>query len=153
MTYQREFTTRLSVAVVGVGNHSYRNVLPCLHHLPVKLVAVCDVNAELAERTAAEFGCKAYASAEEMYASEQLDAVFLCVSPAHHPALAIQAFEAGVHVWMEKPAAMRAYEVEEMLDKRNGFVAVVGFNKAFMPSTVKAIEIASSAEHGNLRSM
>ena len=153
MTYQREFTTRLNVAVIGVGNHSYRNILPCLHHLPVKLVAVCDVNAALAERTAAQFGCKAYASAEAMYASEQLDAVFLCVSAAHHPALAIQAFEAGVHVWMEKPVAMRAYEVEEMLAKRRGLVAVVGFKKAFMPSTAKAIEIAASREFGGLRSM
>src|SRR5690606_12575715 len=94
-----------------------------------------------------------YASAEEMYASEQLDAVFLCVSPAHHPALAKQAFEAGVHVWMEKPAAMRAYEVEELLEKRGDLVAVVGFKKAFMPSTAKAIEIVNSAEYGNLKSM
>lgn len=153
MTYQREFAARLNVAVVGAGNHSYRNILPCLHHLPVKLVAVCDVNAELAERTAAQFGCKAYASAEAMYASERLDAVFLCVSPAHHPALAIQAFEAGVHVWMEKPAAMRAREVEEMIDKRGERVAVVGFKKAFMPSTAKAIEIVASESYGGLRSM
>ena len=34
MSYQREFEERLNVAVVGVGSHGYRNVLPTLTFLP-----------------------------------------------------------------------------------------------------------------------
>ncbi|TBL76524.1 Gfo/Idh/MocA family protein [Paenibacillus thalictri] len=153
MTYQREFAKRLSVAVIGVGNHAYRNILPCLHHLPVKLKAVCDINEDLARVTAEQFGCKAYTSTAELYEREQLDAIFLCVSPKLHPQLAIEAFEAGLHVWMEKPVSLRAHEVERMIDMRNGFVAIVGFKKAFMPSTEKAIEIVQSEQYGNLQSM
>ena len=37
MSYQREFEQRLNVAVVGVGSHGYRNILPALHYLPVRL--------------------------------------------------------------------------------------------------------------------
>lgn len=153
MTYQREFTKRLNVGVIGIGNHCYRNVLPCLHHLPVKLQAVCDINEELAKVTADQFGCRSYVSAAEMYEQEQLDAVFICVSPKMHPKLAMQAFEAGVHVWMEKPVSLRAYEVEEMIEKRQDLVAVCGFKKAFMPSTDKAIEIVNSDEYGKMTSM
>jgi predicted dehydrogenase len=51
---------------------------------------------------------------------------------------------------MEKPVAMRAYEVEEMIEKRNGLTTVVGFKKAFMPSTVKAVEIAHSEQYDRL---
>lgn len=154
MTYQRDFKERLKVGVVGIGSHSYRNVLPAMTHLPVELVALCDVNAELLARTAPQFGVtRTYTSAAAMYAAEKLDAVFICVSPRLHPQLAIEAFDAGVHVWLEKPPAMRASEIEAMIARRGDRAAVVGFKKVFMPATRKAREIIGSPEFGTLRSM
>ena len=44
MSYQRDFEKRLNIAVVGVGSHGYRNVLPTLTFLPIHLKAFCDVN-------------------------------------------------------------------------------------------------------------
>jgi predicted dehydrogenase len=88
-----------------------------------------------------------------MYQNEELDAVFLSVSPQLHPELACEAFDAGLHVWMEKPPAMRASEVEEMIRHRKDRVAVVGFKKAFMPSTEKVIEIFSTEGYGPLKSI
>jgi predicted dehydrogenase len=153
MTYQREFERVLNVALIGVGDHSYRNILPTLHYLPIRLQAVCDLNEELGRVTAAQFGCRAYTHTKDMYEKESLDAVFLCVSPKLHPQLAIEAFKAGLHVWMEKPVAMRSSEVEEMIAHRNNLIATIGFKKAFMPSTEKAIEIVQSAEYGGLQSI
>ena len=96
MSYQREFERRLNVGVVGVGSHAYRNILPTLHFLPVRLVALCDLNLDLARRTAAEYGVAAcYTSAAEMYRHENLDAVFLCVSARHHPQLACEGARCG----------------------------------------------------------
>jgi predicted dehydrogenase len=153
MTYQREFDRKLEVAIVGAGSHAYRNLLPAMNFLPVTLRAVCDVNRALAEATARQYGAKAYDAAADMYRHERLDAVFLCVSPLHHPGLACQAFDAGLHVWMEKPPARRVSEVSEMIRRRKDRIAVVGFKKAFMPATQKAIEIFASPSHGPLRSM
>ncbi|MBC8039065.1 MAG: Gfo/Idh/MocA family oxidoreductase, partial [Opitutaceae bacterium] len=83
MSYQRDFPQRLRVAVIGVGSHSYRNILPTLHHLPVKLVALCDLNLDLVRRTASEYGVAGcYTDTASMYAAEKLDAVFICVGPA-----------------------------------------------------------------------
>jgi predicted dehydrogenase len=154
MTYQRDFNKRLKVGMVGVGSHAYRNLLPALNYLPVTLQAVCDRNLALAEATARQYGVPAYyESTAEMYRRERLDAVFLCVSPLQHPALACEAFDAGVHVWMEKPPARRASEVVEMIRRRKDRIAVVGFKKAFMPSTQKAIEVFSDSTYGPLRSI
>ena len=154
MSYQREFERRLNVAVVGVGSHGYRNVLPTLHYLPVRLRALCDRNLELARRTAAEYGAPAcYASPAEMYRNEELDAVFLCVGARLHPELACEALAAGLHVWMEKPAATRAAEVEAIMAQRRDRVVVVGLKKAFLPATRKVIEIMASAECGPLQGM
>lgn len=154
MSYQREFEKRLDVGIVGVGSHAYRNLLPALNFLPVTLRAVCDRDRRLAEITAAQYGAKGcYGNSAEMYRNERLDAVFLSVSPLLHPELACEAFDAGVHVWMEKPPARRASEVEEMIRRRQDRIAVVGFKKAFMPATQKAIEIFSSAAYAPLRSI
>ena len=154
MSYQREFEQRLNIGVVGVGSHAYRNILPTLHYLPVRLKAFCDRDLELAQRTAGEYGVTAcYASAAEMYRNEELDAVFLCVSARLHPELACEALDAGVHVWMEKPAAVRASEVETMIEHRGDRVVVVGLKKAFLPATRKVIEIMTTAEGGPLEGM
>ena len=154
MSYQREFQQRLKVAVVGMGSHGYRNILPTLHYLPVRLTALCDRDLALAQRTAGEYGVQAcYASAAEMYRHEELDAVFLCVSARRHPELACEALAAGLHVWMEKPAAVRASEVETMLGQRGDRVVVVGLKKAFLPATHKVIEIMAMDECGPLQGM
>ena len=154
MSYQRDFTKRLKVGIVGVGSHAYRNLLPTMNYLPVELRAVCDKNAQLAKATATQYGAKHhYIDASEMYRNENLDAVFLCVSPVLHPTLAIEALDAGLHVWMEKPPARRVSEVEEMIRHRKDKTVVVGFKKAFMPSTQKAIEIFSRDEFKPLRSI
>lgn len=154
MSYQREFAKKLRVAIVGIGSHAYRNLLPALNYLPVELVAICNrSNLAMAEATAAQYGCRSYQSTAEMYQKENLDAVFLCTSPTAYPKMAIEAFAAGLHVWMEKPAAMHTEEVLQMIEQRKNKVALVGYKKAFMPATRKAIEIASSPQYGGLQSM
>ena len=154
MSYQREFEKRLNVAVVGVGSHGYRNVLPTMTFLPIRLQAFCDVNIERAEITAEQYGVKAcYDNMAEMLKNEDLDAVFLCVPPRLHPELTCEALDAGVHVWLEKPPGMFASEIEEMIRHRNDLVVVVGFKKAFMPATQKIIEIFNTEEFGPLRTL
>ena len=53
MSYQRDFERRLKVGIVGVGGHCYRNLLPTMNYLPVRIVAMCDVNEERLRATAA----------------------------------------------------------------------------------------------------
>lgn len=154
MEYQRDAKRRVRVGIVGTGSHSYRNIFPTLTYLPVELVAVADIDAEKAKATAAQYGAKeSYASAQEMYEKAGIEAVILCVSPQMHPTLTIAAFEAGLHVWMEKPAAMVAEEVERMLAARGNRVGVVGYKKAFMPAVRKAVEILALDGIGPLRSI
>ena len=154
MSYQREFDRKLNIGFVGLGRHAYRSILPTLTFLPVELQAVCDIDRQLAETTARQYGVSSvYTDAGEMYAGEDLDAVLLCVSAQAHPEMTCQALEAGLNVWLEKPPAMRAEEVETMIRRRGDRVVVVGFKKIFMPAARKALEITASEEFGDLRSI
>lgn len=154
MNEQREFKKKLNVGVVGVGSHAYRNILPTMTFLPVSLVAVCDMDLQRAKLTASQYGASAYyADSSKMYASENLDAVFLCTPPQAFLELTCEAFDAGLNVWLEKPPGLNVSEVEEMIRYRKDKVAVVGFKKAFMPSTEKVIEIFSTEIYAPLVSL
>ena len=154
MSYQREFERHLKIGIVGIGSHCYRNLLPALHYLPVRLAAFCDTNAELLKKTTPEFpGVALYTNTREMYAQEKLDAVFLCVGPKQHPSLTIEALDDGLHVWMEKPPALRVADVDRMLTHRKDRVVVVGFKKAFMPATDKVLEIIASEPYRQIYSL
>ena len=154
LIFQRDFERRLRVGMVGIGGHSYRSLLTTMHYLPVELVAISAHSDEPRARlTAAEYGCRHYMNPAEMYDKEDLEAVFICVSPELHPERVCGAFDAGLHVWLEKPPAMRAEGVERMLAHRKDRIAVVGFKKAFMPVVDKALEIARSPVYGNLRTI
>lgn len=152
MSYQREFEKRIRVGIVGAGSHCYRNILPVMNYLPVQLVAICDRNERIAERTAAQYGCDYYASTREMYDKADIEAVFICVGPRQHPQLITEALDAGKHVWVEKPIATRASDVAEILNHRRDRVVVVGLKKYFMPATQKAMEIIASPQYGHPRS-
>ncbi len=153
MSYQRDFDKYLTVGVIGTGSHCYRNILPVMNYLPVRLSAVCDINPESARKTAAQYGCRAYTTPAEMYEKESLDAVFICVGPKQHPALITEALRAKVNVWVEKPISVRTSQIEEMIRNRGDCVVVVGLKKAFMPATYKALEVINSPDYGNLRSL
>ena len=154
MSYQRDYEQRIRVGLVGAGSHSYRNILTTLTYLPVELVAVCDLNEMLVAKTAKQYGAAGvYTSAAAMYAQEKLDAVFICVSPQLHPQLVAEALAAGLHVWFEKPPAMRAADLDPLIAARKDRVVVCGFKKAFMPATRKVIEIMGRAEYQPLRTV
>lgn len=154
MPYQRDYSEKLAIGLIGAGSHAYRNVLPALHYLPVQLRAICDINIDIARRTADEYHLvNVYATPADMYAAERLDAVLICVSPQLHPALACQAFSAGLHVWLEKPSAMFAPEVKDMIRERNGKICVVGLKKAFMPATQKAIQLLAKEKYQPISSI
>lgn len=154
MNEQREFEKKLKVGFVGVGSHAYRNILPTMTFLPVSLVAVCDIDLQHAKLTASQYGASAYYDdAKQMYANENLDAVFLCTPPRTFLELACEAFDAGLNVWLEKPPGLSVSEVEDMIRYRQDNVAVVGFKKAFMPSTEKVIEVFSTKTYAPLISL
>jgi predicted dehydrogenase len=76
------------------------------------LVALCDVNRDAAEHVAAEaekgLGTRprVYTDFDELLDRERPDAVDIVTDAGTHHAMALKAFEAGVHVAVEKPLAL-----------------------------------------------
>ncbi|HLX21266.1 MAG TPA: Gfo/Idh/MocA family oxidoreductase, partial [Gaiellaceae bacterium] len=71
--------------------------------------------------------------------------------PTHHP-LAKAALEAGKHVFVEKPPAMRVAEMEELiaLAEANGLVLMPGHLLLYHPGVQKLKELVDAGELGDV---
>lgn len=80
------------------------------------VVAVCDTVEEAAKAASEKYGIpKVYTDVADMLADDEIDAVSIIVPNKFHAPLAIQCLEAGRHVFCEKPPALNAAQVEEMI--------------------------------------
>ncbi len=154
--YRHEYEQRIKVGYIGCGGHSFRNVLPTFQYAPIDLVAVCDFDIERAKAYARQFGAeRAYADHRELLEKERLDAVFIVTSydsegEPQSTNIAVDALNAGVHVWMEKPQSGRPERIEELmrLSDQAGKLVMVGYKKIFFPAIAKAKEIMARPEFG-----
>ncbi|MES2957049.1 MAG: Gfo/Idh/MocA family oxidoreductase [Pseudomonadota bacterium] len=94
----------LRVAVIGLGVG--KGHIQAYAEIPdlFELKAVCDLDADKARATAAEFGVAWHtASLAELLASDDIDVIDICTPPNTHLSLIEQALAAGKHVVCEKP--------------------------------------------------
>ena len=98
------------VGVVGAGFIGGRHI-DALRRIPgVKIVAVADSFISRAREIASELGARAYGSAEEMLANEELDVIHNCTPTNMHYAVNAMAIQGGKHLYCEKPLSLDAAE-------------------------------------------
>ncbi|MGH2976914.1 MAG: Gfo/Idh/MocA family protein, partial [Gaiellaceae bacterium] len=89
---------------------------------------------------------------DELLAADDVEAVVIATPvPTHYP-LARAALEAGKHVFVEKPPAMRAAEMEELigLAEAGGLVLMPGHLLLYHPGVQKLKELVDSGELGEV---
>ncbi|MBS1210301.1 MAG: putative dehydrogenase [Proteobacteria bacterium] len=81
------------------------------------LLAVTSADLAMSQSYASRHGVpKVYASAEELVRDPEIDAVYIATPPVLHKSLSLLAAQAGKHVYVEKPMAMRFAECQEIID-------------------------------------
>lgn len=104
-----------------------------------EVVAIADVNAEAAAKTAAQYGIgKSFGDVAEMFAAmPELDGVSIIVPNKFHAPLALQAMQAGKHVFCEKPPAISAAEMAELKEtaEATGRTLMFNFNNRARPES------------------
>ncbi|MBR6728350.1 MAG: Gfo/Idh/MocA family oxidoreductase, partial [Clostridia bacterium] len=95
----------MNVGMVGVGNISgiyLKNFKETFKN--VRLVAVCDLIRERAEKAQKEYNVpKIYDTMEELFADPEIDIVLNLTRPYQHYEVSRAALLAGKHVYSEKP--------------------------------------------------
>jgi len=119
------------VGVVGVGYLGNIHAKIYANMDSVELVGVVDANLAAAEKVAAEYGCKAYATSEELI--KHIDAVSIVVPTSLHLETAKPFLDAGIHMLMEKPLAPSYEESLKLVElaEKSGVVFQVGHLERF----------------------
>jgi predicted dehydrogenase len=143
--------TRLRVGQAGLGYWG-RNLARNFDDL-TDLCWLCDASeerrAEFAERYP---DARVTGDFDELLAAEDVDAVVIATPvPTHYP-LARAALEAGKHVFVEKPPAMRAAEMEELIElaEARGLVLMPGHLLLYHPAVQKLKELIDDGELGEV---
>ena len=93
-----------------------------------------------------------YGSYEELLADERINAVYIPLPNTMHIDWTIRAIKSGKHVLCEKPIAMRAKEIDELIKLRNntGLLVAEAYMIVHHPQWIKAKEIVQSGVLGDL---
>lgn len=122
-------------------------------HPQGRVVAVQDLHEGRARQLAADFDIPhVHASAADLFADSEVDAVYVALPNKFHAPLALEALAAGKHVMLEKPFARNAVEAAEVVDAaaRSGLVLTVGMNQRFEENSQKFHALVGAGTFGEV---
>lgn len=138
---------------IGAGKISQYSAEAIAKHQQAKLVAVQDLSFDRAAMLADAFEVPhRFTEAKDLFACEEVDAVYIAVPNKFHAPLAIEAMRAGKHVILDKPFAMNAVEAEEVIrvSKETGQTFTLGMNQRFNADTQKIKAVVDSGALGEV---
>jgi predicted dehydrogenase len=117
-----------------------------------ELCCACDSDpARAFELSRQSPGCRAVTSIEEVLADPEVDAVIVSTTNAALAPAALAAVRAGRHVILEKPGALRAAELRDVLAATPAGIQVrVSYNHRFHPALQKARSLVDEGVLGPL---
>ena len=118
-----------------------------------ELVAVMEINMELAERIRAKYDVKkAYDNVDALLADPEIEAVYIALLVVYHREQAIKAAVAGKHILVEKPVALTTGEGEEVqrVCREKGVRIGSGFMMRFHAYHQKMRELIAGGSLGNI---
>ncbi|HEY8647193.1 MAG TPA: Gfo/Idh/MocA family oxidoreductase [Gaiellaceae bacterium] len=140
-----------TVGVVGL-NYWGPNLVRNFNDL-ADLTWLCDLDEEHLNPIAARYpNARATSSFDDLLADDALDAVVIATPVPTHYTLAKQALEAGKHVFVEKPPAMRAAEMDELvsLAADQDRVLMPGHLLLYHPGVLKVKDLIDRGELGDV---
>lgn len=140
-----------NIAVIGCGYWG-KNVVRTFHALGA-LRYVCDVRPQVLEDARAKYGVRVSASVAEILADPEVEGVAIAAPAIQHYDLVRQALEAGKHVLVEKPLALRLTEGRHLaqIAQSRSRVLMVGHILQYHPAIIKLKELIAAGELGRIK--
>ncbi len=142
----------VSVALMGLGGHG-ATIRRAIKKCPkLKVVACFDINDKLMDETAKEFGCKKFASYDDLLENSDAKAVIISTPNFLHFEQAFKAIEKDKDVFIEKPITVKVEEAEKLIKLAygKGLIIQVGHNTRKREVFQKAKDIITSGKLGEI---
>ncbi len=140
--------------VIGAGGIADRRTIPGMMEAKnAQLVAVMEVNMELAEKIRSKYNAeRAYDNVDAILADREIDAVYIASPVICHKEQAIKAAKAKKHILIEKPVALTTEQGKEVVEacRKEGVLAAAGFMMRFHAYHQKMKELVDSGKLGKV---
>ncbi|MBN1286881.1 MAG: Gfo/Idh/MocA family oxidoreductase [Anaerolineae bacterium] len=143
----------LKFVFIGLGT-IYPSHVMGLESIGGELVAVCDIDPEVAKQRSAERGgIPYYTDHKTMLAEVKADVASVMTPHPSHSPIAIDCLEAGLHVICEKPMADHIAAADAAVEaaQRAGKLLAVNFQQRLRPEVIKARELLEAGEVGTIQ--
>lgn len=128
---------QVKIGVIGCGAVAQVQHLPNLNHLhrEFEVSIVCDLSKGAAQAAARRFHISEYVTDYRKLLDSDVEAVLLCHGDPKTE-VALEAFAAGKHVFIEKPVCFSLQEIDKMLNAQQKVdkVAQAGYMKVYDPA-------------------
>jgi predicted dehydrogenase len=145
----------IETAIVGLGSVAEWHRRAIAATPGVRLRAVADLDADLADRTASEWGVAGYTDADDLRSAEtpELDWVHVCTPVGSHAAVTEQFLREGVHALVEKPVtdSREAFRTLTEAADDGGVRMTVVHNQVYYRPMIEARRAIASGRFGSLR--
>ena len=144
-----------NVGIIGAGMRSIFLANEMLKREELKIVAVSDVSEHSMEQICSIYDTDwdRYLNYEDLLAREDIDAIFIGSPDYVHEEQAIRAFEAGKHVFLDKPIAITIEGGKKVIKARDesGKTLLIGFVLRYNNAYKKMKELIDSGLIGELK--
>ena len=128
---------KIGIGLIGSGNFARNTILPNLTKIDdFELVGLSTSGSTSAGQTIKKYDFK-YSTTDYKKLLEDKDIDLIIIATPHntHAKFAIEALDAGKHVYVEKPLAINMEQLEQVKEayERNSQHLIVGFNRRFSP--------------------
>ena len=147
---------KIKVAMIGCGGMGNGHLDGYAGYLKdlFEVVALCDIKPEKAESSKARLGfdCKVVADYHEVLAMEDVEAVDIATPNYMHHVIAIDALNAGKHVFCEKPDCISVQNALDMkaASEKNGKTLMVMRNNRYYDGSVYLKNLIRKGEFGEI---
>ncbi len=140
------------LGLVGCGGIAQTHLEAIARVNRLKLKAVQDIRPEAGKSASAKYSCDSVASPDEIFNDKNIDAVLICVPPAHHKELLKKAISAGKHVICEKPFTIKLADAIEIgeLSKKSQKVVMMASKFRFVQDVIEARKFIQSGVIGDI---
>lgn len=143
---------KIGVGFIGAGDIAILHAKAVQKTPGAELVGLWNRSSQRAEQRAKEFGCKQYATPEELVKDPSIQAVFILTNLETHLEYTKLALEHGKHVLVEKPVGVSVAEIEEMrnLAAKKSLICMPGHNYIYESGMIRTKELVEQGELGKL---
>ena len=148
---------KLNVGIIGAGRIGQVHAKSITYHIPqAKIVARSDIYYEGAEKVAESLGIpNAYEDYHEILNNPEIDAVLICSSTDTHADIAVEAAEAGKHIFCEKPVDLTVAKIKKVIAavEKAGVKLQIGFNRRYDHNFAEIKRLANDGKLGKLQTI